>query len=97
MKNKKHPNDKLLMKWGTVFLFLGVMPIFIIFYLGRIESDILYSMYEKIQNAPSIYTSTYPVISKLSFFYCKLSPPISVFYFIFCYKKLALVNPVLSH
>ncbi|EHZ6873950.1 colicin immunity protein Cui, partial [Providencia rettgeri] len=45
-------------------------------------------------NIPSTYSSTYPIISKLSFFYCKLSPLIVLLFFIFCYKKLTLVKPI---
>ena len=92
MDNKNHPNDHLLIKWGSIFIFISAIPIFIIFYFNDI--DILFAVYEKINNIPSTYSSTYPIISKLSFFYCKLSPLIVLLFFIFCYKKLTLVKPI---
>lgn len=95
MENKTHPNDHLLMKWGSIFLFIGIIPIFIIFYFNNMsDSDTLIIIYEKIKNTPSTYASTHPIISKLSFFYCKLSPLIALLFFIFCYKKLAIVNTI---
>lgn len=95
MENKAHPNDHLLMKWGSIFFFIGITPIFIIFYFNDMsDSDTLCIMYEKIKNAPSTYSLIYPVSSKLSFFYCKLSPFFSFVFFIVCYRSLTIVNTI---
>lgn len=97
MPNKT--NDTYILRYSITILILGLTPLIAIFFASfneNLSNTWLNSIYEKIQELPSSYSQTHPIISTIFSNYIKLSPIFSLL-FIFCiWGKLKLSDDILE-
>lgn len=77
-----------------LFLVLGVLPIFVVFFIYMVnpDSEFLYYIASKAKNVPAITSLSNELMTKVMDVYCKTSPFFGFLWFLFSVRMIRISN-----